>query len=425
MRWGAVLGGLLGVWVAGCDGAVCDAGVLEAALTAATPGTVVTANGCRYEGAFEVPPGVILRGQGPGQTVLESAEGIAVQLGPGASLEALTVRAVRGRGIEARGVVSLRDVEVRGPVVDRAAADRLPPLPDASTTATHGVVLVAAGTAETPVELVRVDVRGFARFGVLAVDSHVRWEGGASSESAGTGVAIRGGSATLREVEVCSVWRGLSPYGYGMVATGGARIESAGLVLCDNESAGVLHDDASARHTGLRAHGNASGGVWSQRSAELALDGAELADNALAGLVLVDTPSATVRDTRIESTRSALTILPDGGEARIGDGLQAVLADASGLRLERVTLVSNARVGLLLDLEATTVPAESLVDVVVEAEGDGLGALAQTADGVVDAAAWSGGIERRGTAAANDAAAVDRLSVLGAVAPMFLPPPDP
>lgn len=403
----------------------CDPASLGAALRAASAGAVIEAGACRYEASLRVPPGVTLRGQGSERTVVAgTGDGSAIVLEDGAVLEAVGVEVARGRGVSASDArVTLRDVAIRGPL-DAASAAALGPAPTPTETATHGLVITGGGSADTPVELEDVDVRGFARFGALFIDSHVAWDGGAASESLGTGIMASGGSLTAADLEVCSIWRGSSPFGYGIVTRGGAGVETDRLVLCDNEGAGALHDGAGAVHRALDASGNEDAALWIQRVTTFSLEDATLTDNRLAGVVLVDAGAATIEDSSISGTRAATRIVDDL-ELRAGDGVQAILPTASGLRLARVTLSGNERAGIVLQATDGLVPASVATGVVVESEGDALGALAQTESALLDPSVWGAGLERRGAAVANDPAAVDRVSVLGAVAPMFLPPPEP
>lgn len=422
MRWG------LAIAVTALSGCMdpCDPAALTAALEAAGPGTVVEAGACRYEVALTVPAGVTLRGAGVDLTTIAgTGAGSAISMEDGAVLRAVTVEVERGRAVDASGVaaVTLREVAIRGPV-DASMAAALGPTPSDSETATHGLVLNGVGRAGSPAQLSDVDVRGFARFGALFVDSHVRWERGAASENLGTGIMASGGSVALSDLEVCSTWRGVSPFGYGMVFRDGAEASSDRLVVCDNDGAGALHDGATAAHRGIDASGNADAALWVQRADAFTLEGATLEDNRLAGVVLVETAAATIADSRIDRTREATRIVGDV-ELSVGDGLQAVLASAGGLRVERVTLSGNERAGIVLQVADGVVPASATTAVVVEAEGDALGALAQSETAALAPSVWGAGLERRGSAAVNDAATVDRVGVLGAVAPMFLPPPDP
>jgi hypothetical protein len=402
-----------------CESGECDAAGLQAELDGASAGDVVRANGCAYDAAaVVVPEGVTLLGiEG---TVIAAP----VTLRPGSSLESLTVRVERGIAVRADGAASitLDGVTIEGPL-DETSASALPPMPTPDETATHGLVLVDAGTESLPIELRDVRVRGFGRIGAFFQDSHVRWTGGSASENLATGLMARGGTLALDGVEICSNWRGLQAFAYGAVFDA-VRVSSTNLLVCDNEGPGLLHDAATVVHTELTGTGNQEAALWVQRGGELELGASVLSANGLSALVVVGTPLAHVADTTIEGTREVTRIVGDVGEVRAGDGIEVIVDAAEGLRLENVTLRANERVGLLLQVADGIVPSGALDGVIVEAEGDAFGAIAQTETATLSAESWSVGIERRGAAVANDSTVPDPLSVVSAVAPMFLPPPE-
>ena len=419
MRWGLV--GALVLLGVGCDAGVCDAVALQDALDTAGADGVVEAGACRIEGSLRVPAGVTLHGQGVGETIVASPSGTAIELADGARLEALTVEVTLGTGVHAIGAatVTLRDVRIEGPL-DAESASSVPPMPSSDETATHGLVLESCDG----VLLERVEASGFGRFGVLALDSTVRWEGGAASDNLGTGVMVRGGSIAMFDVEVCRTMRGLQPFAYGAVFSGGASVESDRLTLCNNEGPGALHDDVAATHREANVRSNAESGLWVQRGRSFELAGALLDDNALCGLVIVETNAIQLSDTEIRATRLATTIVGRLGEVRAGDGIHAILANGAELHATGLTVSGNARIGMLLQIADGALPADALQAVVVEASGDALGAIAQTETAILAPDALGAGLERRGAAVANDAAVLERLDVLGAVAPMFFPPAD-
>jgi hypothetical protein len=269
-----------------------------------------------------------------------------------------------------------------------------------------------------------VSASGFGRFGVLTVDSWVSWQGGSASENLGTSLMVQGGSIALTNVEVCSTWRGLQPFAYGAVFRDGAFVSSDGLVLCDNEGPGALHDSVSADHRGLVASSNHEAALWVQSGIHFGLDGAMLTDNGLSGIVAVASTDVSVRSSRIETTRQVTMIDPIVGEIHVGDGMQFVSGSAAGLVVENVTFDRNERVGLLLQLTDGTIPSGTVSGVVVNAEGTAFGALAQTATTTIDPSIWSSGITRQGAALVNDSSFSAPVDVLGAVAPMFFPPPE-
>ncbi len=199
----------------------------------------------------------------------------------------------------------------------------------------------------------------------------------------------------------------------------GADVQSRGLVVCDGESFGLFHDAASAVHVDLDARGNAFAAVWAQRATSLAVMGSatSITGNGFAGVAAFDAPELVVEDATIRDTLERSYVLEGGGTVRAGDGLHVVGAASS--TIGPATLSGNARVGLLIDYAGRAAGLE-LSGVVVDGEGDELGAIAQ--NGAVPAG-WDDGVERRGATPMNDASFTGALDIAGAVGPSCLPDP--
>lgn len=144
-----VLGaGVLALAVAGCAGcdgepeAACEGGLLADRLAAAEAGDVVLVGECRVSGAFVVPAGVTLRGEGVGRSFLAGMEGPVVRLEsgtPATALEGVTIESSARFGVLAvgSGLAAVRDVDVA---------------------ATRGIAIAATDVAE--LELTNVTARG-------------------------------------------------------------------------------------------------------------------------------------------------------------------------------------------------------------------------------------------------------------------------
>lgn len=446
-------GALAGALLVGCGddvgpaGGLCDAAELSDALVAAAPGATVTVGACEVRGSFTVPAGVTLIGASaashivalggpaliltPGSAAptvsnlhISSSESTGLlAVGPGAVIVS-SVRIDASTGValrlESLTAATLSDLTLTGPVTSEVAAS-LPSMPDATLTATHGLVILDSAA----VSLERVNIRGFARFGALAIGSTLSWVGGGASDTLGVGFMAEGGAVTLRDTEFCRVFSGLRPYpAYGLVFTGGASSTTDGVILCDNEGYGMLQNGGIATHVDLVGTSNREPAVWVQQSTDFALSGAGtmLADNALAGIVVVDSTNVRVSDAQISASSLATRIVDVGGSVRVGDGLHLVVDDPAAVRLTNVTLLNNARAGLLLDFVSGSPAAMDLSSVTVDGTGDALGAIAQDAAGLIPSGSWDTNITRRGATVANDAALAARLDVVGIVGPMFLPP---
>lgn len=432
--------------LAACGTGICDATELSEALAAARPNETVTVGSCDVRGSFTVPSAVTLAGEGPeshliasggpalilngsreGMTVsglsISSAEasGVLVNGGP-ATIRNVRIDASKGVAlrIESATYVTLSDVTLTGPVTSEVAAS-LPPMPDSAVIATHGLVV----RESSAVTFERVHISGFARFGALALNSTLTWTGGGASDTLGVGFMAEGGAATLRDTEFCRVFAGLRPYpAYGLVFTGDASSTTERVTLCDNEGYGMLQDGGIASHVDLVGTANREPAVWVQASSDFALSGTGsiLADNALAGIVVVDSTNVRISDAQINASSLATRVVDVGGSVRVGDGVHLVVQDASAVRLTNVTLTDNARAGLLVDFLTGNLAAMDLASVTVDGTGTALGAIAQDGSGVLPSGVWDSGITRRGATLANDAALSARLDVVGIVGPMFVPP---
>jgi hypothetical protein len=441
---------LLAGTLVGCSDGICDAAELTDALAAAGLNDTVTVGSCEVRGSFTVPSAVTLAGT-DSESRLVASGGPAVILAGGreaATLRDLSISSAEPSGVladgvggvairnvridaskgvalrlESVGLATLSDVTLTGPVTSAVAAS-LTPTPDSAVIATHGLVIVDSSA----VTLERVNISGFARFGALALNSTVTWTGGGASDTLGVGFMAEGGSATVRDAQFCRVFAGLRPYpAYGLVFTGSASSTTERVTLCENEGYGMLQNGGLAVHTDLVGAANREPAVWVQQSSDFSLSGTGtlLSDNALAGIVVVDSTNVRISDAEIDASSLATRIVAVGGSVRVGDGVHLVVGNAGDVSLTNVTLLNNARAGLLLDFAAGTPDAMNLASVTVDGTGDALGAIAQSGTDLMPSGTWDRNITRRGATVVNDSALAGRLDVVGIVGPMFLPPSTP
>jgi hypothetical protein len=413
------------------------------------PGDVVEVGSCTYEGPFVVPQGVTLRGAGRDRTILRlnSDHSIAVSVESSASdvttvierlqvtstgcaaivvrgqgavvLRDMKIRADRGIGLGVEGLerISLEGVSVEGPLADGSLPDVVPLPPytcDSADPATHGIVMVDVPNAT----LREVQSHGFAAFGALFIRTNLEWEGGSISDHIGAGLEVYGGRASLSRLEICRSRQATAPIeSFNALFAGDAEIESEGLVVCDGDAFGVMHDHAVAHHVDLVARNNGFAGVWVQDTDSFSLRGAgtELIGNGFAGISALrvanlDVDGATIRDTA-EGT-SIMGI----GRIEAADGIH--LVQNGTVALSNLRLIENARVGLLLDLGGASTEAATLSNILAEGVGEQLGALAQ--NGTV-AEGWDDGIMRIGSVISNDLRFTGSLDVAGILGPSCLP----
>lgn len=411
--------------IAGCSeshvGAFCDPDGLTAALAGASAGDEVEVGACRVEGSFDVPAGVTLFGQGIGVSTLvgltddavvdvtagETATvvrdlsieslttGVRVREEGDARVERVDVDAIRGVGLSAHDVTGLAvtDVVLHGPVTRENAGD-VPQPPEPRLTATTGIVLLDAVA-----QLTSVDVRGFAAWGATLFYSETTWTGGHVAPNLGVGLWVNGGRATLEDVEIRETMQGASIVpSLTLLAMCDATVSSTRLSLQDNDGPGMLVIGASGHHADLVVRDGDDAGIILQGAADFELAGAEIVGNVLGGVLSRASTDVTLRDVRVEHTRLG-SIVTGAGVTEMGDGIQ--LSASTNVRLERVVLVDNERVGLLVDLGGVQGAGLALEDVEVTASGEAFGAVMQNGE-VPDG--WDEGVVRMGAAAANDAA---------------------
>ena len=423
-----------------------DAAALQARLDTAAPGDTVSLGACTIAGPLTVPAGVRLQGAGSDQTTVSAGDrSRAVTLLPGeppatvadlavesdgcagivavgagrVAIESVEVRASRGVGVALEGLsgADIRAVDVRGPI-DAATADTVsPPRPPfgcgSSPLATHGIVLVDVAGAS----LSAVTVEGLAAFGVVAVRSTIAWTDGSVSDGLGAGFEILGGSAQLDRVTVSGMRHGAgATESFGGVIAGGADVTTTDLVVDGNAGFGLLHDGSSAVHTGLSALDNGFAAAWAQSMTAFEIVGAStLEDNAFAGVVAIDSTGVVLRGGVVSGTVEGVRV-SGVRTVRAADGVSLVSSDAT---LEGLELVSNDRVGVLVDLGGGSSASVALDGVAVDGTGTELGVIGQ--NGTL-AAGWDDGVTRAGATVGNDAAFTGTLPVGDAVGPPCFPP---
>lgn len=432
----------------GCDsGGICDEATLRDALADSSSGDVVELGSCTLETEVTVPAGVILRGAGPGASVLQSSSGVAITVAtsPGSPvvLQGMTIRsggcaavvargdgefeasdlvveAEQGIGIAAEGLerFAMRDVIVQGTITPGVSPSSIPLPPYActeGTPASHGIVAVRIDDLSFD----EVSTFGFAAFGALLVESTSVWNGGANSDHIGAGLEVVGGQAELVDLELCGARQDLAPIeSFNGVFVAGANIISERLRVCDGEVFGLFHASSAGSHTDLVAESNGFAGVWSQDSLSLDLQGAgtTLRSNGFAGVATFSVDEVSVADAMIAETRPGLIPMGDGA-IRAADGIH--LVGSASTTVARVQLVDNERIGAVIDLAGGSTTSVSLEAVSVEAEGAGvLGMVAQ--NGTIEAG-WDTDVSRAADVARNDAEFAGALDIAGAVGPSCFP----
>ena len=435
------LAACLAMLATGCQSTpVCEAEALRAQLESARSGDQVRVGACRIEGTFHVPAGVTLSGEGPELSVIAAADELtnALDVDPGTEsqptvIEGLTLEHDGGFGIRSaesghlvvrnveicsrRGVglglqfleeVVLEDLVVEGPVTVANAAE-LGDLYDAVQTATFGIALFDVGDAQ----LRRVQVIGFAEAGLVSSRSTVDWVDGLADVNLGVGVRLDHGAATMTNVSVLNTLRGFRGVpSYGLF-TSESDVTTTDLMVADSRQGfGVMHIGGDVAHTNLRVNDNGSTGLMAQFMDSFLIEGpaSEVLRNQFAGVLVVDSPGAVLRDFRVEDTTMALGLPMGFDTVTMGDGVQLVRSGGSELRGIRAR--NNERVAVLVDLDGGSTMGLIVSGVSAEAAGTALGVVAQNGTVV---AGWDADVTRLGAALANDTAFSGGLDVADVV----------
>jgi len=360
---------------------VCtDADCLTSALADARSGATVQVSGT-VEGNFTVPAGVTIEGTG-GAAILKSAgTGPVLSVtadGEGTAIRNLSVEGGSTGGIYAVGngalTLSNLDISVTGGFcikvmeIDSLTASNLSlsgnvtediqgtiqAKPNGDVWALAGMAVVKVGAAD----LINIDATGFASCGVLLHRTPTTWTGGEMSEMVGSGVHVDGQAAvTLKDISSHDIWGGATPFGYGLVASSNAEVNTEGISSQDNFVAGILLDHATGTHVDAVVNGNQSRGVWIQHcgqagggpSVVFSGTGTNLDNNSGVGFGVYYSAGVSLSDTRVDGTLPANHI-PYGQEAgmvEIGDAIEITYSDE--LTFTNLVLDSNTRAGVVVD----------------------------------------------------------------------------
>jgi hypothetical protein len=433
LRLSAILSVVL---LAACSGEVCDAASLESALDDASSGDVVTVGACEIDAvAVRVPAGVTLEGANEVSLLRGTADAVVLELEAGSVLRGMRIESSSGlAAIRAEDAADVRIEDVfvrldRGVGLSLTRADRAhierfsvegpAAIADVAPLASPEEGALGIVLRNSPdVEMAEVGLDRIGPWGYVTENSSVRWSGGSITNGVGTAILAAGGELVMENVSIENMARGLQPFpAYGLVASAAVRIESAAVTVRSVEGIGVLHDASSGVHAALIASENRFGGVWIQRSDDVALNGCTLEENGVAGLSAVRSSNIAVSDSMIARSRAELAIL---GVSAIEAGDGVYVSEPMGpITLARTTIADHPRIGVLADVRTGNI-ADISFDA-VDVSGEELGCLAQDAAGLIPLGGWDEGVTRGGAVGANDAAQIDALATVGAVADSNVP----
>ncbi len=142
-----------------------------------------------------------------------------------------------------------------------------------------------------------------------------------------------------------------------------------------------------------------------------------IADNAFAGVSVLDSMAVNVTDAVISNTAEGIAV-SGLGTVTGADGVHAV---GSQVSLDGLSLVDNPRVGAVFDLDGGATDSISIADVTVDGSGSAFGVVAQNGTELMG---WDDGVMRLGDTSDNDEAFTGGLGIAAGVGPPCLPPLD-
>lgn len=366
------------------DGAkVCtDASCLTSALAGAKPGETVQVGAGTIEGNFTVPAGVTLTGEGSQTTILKSGgTGPVLEVTTGASTTTILELSVEGGStggiyVSGDGALVLRDLvisatggfcvkvveigsltaenlELSGNVTQDVQGT-IQAKPNGDLWALAGLAAVKVGQAD----LKNINASGFASCGVLLHRTPTTWDGGLMRELVGSGVHVDGqATVSLQNITTRDIWGGATPFGYGLVGSNQAVVNTERMTSQDNFVAGMLFDHATGTHVDAVVTGNQSRGVWIQHcgqagggpSVVFSGTGTNLDNNSGVGFGVYYSAGVSLSDTHINGTQPVEHI-PYGqqtSKVEIGDGIEITYSDE--LTFANLVLDSNTRAGVVVD----------------------------------------------------------------------------
>jgi hypothetical protein len=434
----------------------CDSDGVRSRLAASAEGDTIDVAGCMdLSGDFTVPAARTLAGPAHidgSVTLVTEADAVTAltdvsitshhiavtTTGEGtARIGGGTIAVVTGVGLSlAAAGAEIEGVTLAGNVTEENRDQSRWLSVTSSTEATHGIVIGRGG-----VRITDASITGFAWVAVSAGADLIPASGGPidlrivdSQIGGGLGVGISSSAEvlTLMNVQVRDIWTGVRGWpSYGVLLIDG-EASTAGLSVTDADGFGLVEIAGTSSHGDLVIEHTGDVGAWFGTGVEVGMigSGTRIADTGFAGILAVDAAGLAMLDGTISGVRAERRTVGVSGAISVGDGIDAI---GTPLNLRSVRIEGAERIGLLVDASMSN----SFTSVIVASTGDAFGAAQGTIDrGAEDftstpVAGWDSGLTRAGTAAINDAALSERLSIaiasappstgsaLGVIAPMY------
>jgi hypothetical protein len=337
-------------------------GTHQGPMTVAAGGTLRAANpgGATVENDSGA---VIIAETAPGKTTtvsglkVKSAGGVAILVKGSGDFkgENLDVACTKGIGIAAEDASSfaLASTNVSGNIT----ADQIPNL-YFPLKGTEYPIIGTIVSKTTKVTIADVTVTGFGGFGAVFVASNGSWDRGAVTGNVGVGIMQSGGTLIVSNVKIDGTQageRGMAIFSYGMVAANKATLSTDHVEIADNKGFGILQEDSSSSHDGLKLNRNTEVGLWVQKSPgtvsapSLVIKGEnnELNDNKGGGIFAIESGGIDVSAASLSRAVVKKITAGETGLVEMADGLQ--VSNLTGdLKVNNASFADNARIGVLL-----------------------------------------------------------------------------
>ncbi|MBI5526696.1 MAG: hypothetical protein HY897_10220 [Deltaproteobacteria bacterium] len=369
----------------GSDSDTSDAGGTEpdagTADTGPGGGTVTLEDGT-HQGPMTVAAGGTLKAANPGGATVENDKGavIIVETAPGKTTtvsglkvksaggaailvkgsgdftgDNLDVACTKGLGIAAEGAANfaLSSTSISGNITPDQIPNLYFPLKG-----TEYPIIGTIVSKTTKVTLTDVTVTGFGGFGAVFVASNGSWDRGAVTGNVGVGIMQSGGTLNVSDVKIDGTQageRGMAIFSYGMVAANKAALSTDHVEIADNKGFGILQEDSSSSHDGLKLNRNTEVGLWVQKSPGTVSapslvvkgEGSELNENKGGGIFAIESGGIDISAASLSRAVVKKITAGETGLVEMADGLQ--VSNLTGdLKVNNASFADNTRIGVLL-----------------------------------------------------------------------------
>ena len=336
---------------------------LDAVLLTAAAGDVIELGPHSYEGSFEVPEGVTLRGGPQTRLIAKEEDMVVLNLIPAkeedrpTKVESVTIESGKlainaegtgyieilkasietptGAGIHLKGVTGkIKESKLAG-AIEGPNSDKLML---GETFSSDSVSVIGIAMVNADVQLEKVDIEGYVGFGAVAYQSNVVWKEGMVRWIVGAGFLNEAGTALL---EGLTFKEGLQSKdilgkrnGFGIVSSKEASTDTFSVTIESMMGMGfVAYESISGRHLGLSVIDSSSYGIHIQGKEEdrtvksgaiqeLSFETVSLVGNSMAGLSILENSKVALDNDSFITDTVAYGAAVSSDDIVLGHGIQ-------------------------------------------------------------------------------------------------------